>query len=102
MGHPVPPDWPELEDGKWYCCFSDTYKAVHPGPVCTDEHEICLCCVRQKDAIDYYWDNGGAGQPGNPLCGVVGLFCERVSSIYGPFDTEALADTWCMANCICP
>lgn len=95
MGTPVPPDFVDYEDDKWYCCEVDAY--LHPWPpfACTPPYggrfKQCVLGVNIK-----IWINAGVECTAPvPLVIPPGATVQRLICAIGPYDTQGE----CQAEC---
>lgn len=95
MGTPVPPEWPEIIDDKWYCAYWDRWAFNPPGPHgCVGVYLGRVNCCGLGAALNDWINN-------NKDCTVLVTHCEpplcwnRLVAVHGPFDTRALCDAEC-------
>jgi len=93
MGNPLPPDWPEIEDTKWYCCYLDCYNLDDcAGPL---QGSTC-CCTTGAQILS--WINGNNEcDAGWELCPFSGYTAQRLIDVKGPYTLRQD----CVDACIC-
>jgi len=88
MGVPTPPDMPEIQNGKWYCCKIRVWESMWPnGEYCTEMTFYY---------IDFRVFSGETINQNSLSCIILApqISCNIVE-LRGPFDTQAEAETFC-------
>jgi len=92
MGTPVPPEWPELIDGKYYCVTEDAYQ----GPTgCTGPVIGRTKCCHTGAVIQNYIDLDYECTFGIYLCPYGSPAPKRIVCIKGPYDNKTLCEADC-------
>lgn len=89
MGTPIPKNWPELEDSKWYKVTEDSYQGVPGVHSCQGGHRSRDSCCRQGDVIKAHFALGNECKWFAFLCIAGSPNPKRVICLQGPYDTEA-------------
>lgn len=92
MGTPVPEEWPELEDDKFYCCTVDLYGTGGKNDVCDGEYFGRTKCSLEGEYVKYWIDSGFECRDFEGICVRVPLSAQRLICVSGPFDT--FDDCW--------
>lgn len=90
MGVKIPPDWPEIDDNKFYNVLNDNY-AWDPGQSdsCKGPHFLRFTCCVPGWFLNWWIDNDFDCQQGNTICLLGGLNECRLVNIDGPFTDPA-------------
>lgn len=95
MGTPVPKDWPELDDAKFYCVWADVFEMAPPPGDCDNawisEDHSCTTGAFLKAWIAAGKECTVATDPWSGA--VTGVY--RITHIHGPYDTYL----GCQAEC---
>ncbi|MBA7649682.1 hypothetical protein ES703_57480 [subsurface metagenome] len=95
MGTPVPDEWPELVDGKWYCILLHQFGEWPWDMGCAgpfiSEVQGCILGQTIKTWLDNGWecDNNRNLLPGIPAA------AQRLVAVHGPYDTGAACGVDC-------
>jgi len=95
MGTPVPPDWPELEDGKWYCVTEDAYTGIPGKTGCQGAIIGRTSCCCQGAPIKAYLDGGNECHWFVFLCIGHWPSPKKVIGITGPYNSKAECEGAC-------
>jgi len=87
MGNEIPPDWPDIDDAKWYKVTVNKYFAPPPAGTCADPFVGRESCCERGDDIKAWIANGWECHAFHPLCGLVPAL--HLIGVAGPYDTFA-------------
>lgn len=87
MGTPVPEEFPDLVDGKYYCVTVDFFEETDPEKGCDNPYvgtaKACLTGSYIKD----WQDRGGQCKVGDGLIPPHITAPQRITSCHGPYNT---------------
>lgn len=86
MGTPVPDEYPELEDGKFYRCGVDCYQDETPATDCSQAYLISAQCCLTGARIKAWLAGGGECAFDDELMFVTGFSAQRLVFVHGPYD----------------
>lgn len=95
MGTPVPDDWPELEDTKWYCVTEDAYWDGSGAPGCRGTPIGRSSCCRTGAVIKSYIDGDNQCHFNTWLCVMFSPAQKKIVCIKGPYDTKVACQLEC-------
>ncbi|MBA7675721.1 hypothetical protein ES703_83958 [subsurface metagenome] len=89
MGTPVPEEWPELDDDKWYAIDVTNY-ALFPDPKgCTNPVVGKDHCCRRGDWLNIWYANEvDCLVASTAPCGITPGDSRLITCIVGPFDSQ--------------
>lgn len=89
MGTPVPDEWPELEDAKFYLVYLDAFQDVGPDNDCTQDYQLRQRCCTTGQHIKAWLAVGWECLSPHELCVVSGFTAQRLLNVHGPYDNLA-------------
>ena len=95
MGTPVPSDFPEIEDNKWYCLKVDFYELTDPDQGCDGPFLVSHECCQIGSVINQWFEDDRECKQGAGICFVVITEPQRMTSANGPYDTEEECQLHC-------
>ncbi len=88
MGTPVPPEFAELIDDKFYCCTMHQYgEGGHTATDCTDPFDKLIRCPHSGAEIKWWLSEGHECGPYWNLCKDIGNYAQKLICVMGPYDT---------------
>lgn len=95
MGTPVPDEWPELIDDKYYCIHHNDYYLLLPYPLCEAAFVANYHCCRTGQHIKDWYEDVGDCVWGRTPCFITPGEGARITGIEGPYDTKDECDAVC-------
>ncbi|TES91566.1 MAG: hypothetical protein E3J94_03670 [Desulfobacteraceae bacterium] len=93
MGEEVPPEYPPLEDEKWYCMTVNVWS--HRGLACYVEYEETVHCCSTGAGIKWLYDNHKVCSPGWLICVSFFIGYQSIDDIAGPFIDQDACNAAC-------
>lgn len=96
MGTPVPTEWPDYIDDKWYCCYVIGYMGDEGKTGCDQQYWDWGACCTTGLAIKNWLAAGFECQSPYELCYIIGTTAQALVAVHGPYDTEneCTPDCW--------
>lgn len=95
MGTPVPEEFPELEDNKWYCLTVQYYHITDPDEGCEGPYDTTDNCCQRGDVIKAWYHDGWECKAGFGVCVPSEAEPQRITACHGPYDTREDCATDC-------
>jgi len=95
MGTPVPDEYPELVDDKWYCVTEDAYAGIPMQNVCQGAIIGRSSCCRQGAPIKAYLDGANECHWFAFLCVQHSPSPKKVICITGPYNSKTECEGAC-------
>jgi len=95
MGTPVPPDFPNLDNNKWYCLSVDAYEENVPDTFCDGIFVARIKCCQTGAQIKAWYDRGAECKKGDGICAPGLNAPQRIVACHGPYNGGAE----CWADC---
>jgi len=90
MGKNTPPEFPTIEDNKYYICEVQAYMGVRGD--CDDPYYASERCCIIGSSIKEWQEYGMDCQEYTEMCTVTGVSSQRLHNVVGPFDD--IYDCW--------
>lgn len=96
MGTPVPPEWPEFEDAKYYCCHWDKYAfdPMDPDLGCDGVYLGRTHCCTTGAIVNDWITNAKDCTVLSTKC-IPPLCFNRLVAAHGAYDTAGECDAEC-------
>jgi len=95
MGTPVPVEYPDLQDDKWYCTWVDVYFDLTAKTDCTQTWLARIHGPRRGDQIKYWIAQGYECTPEHELIEYQIFSSQRLVAMHGPYDSYDLCYEVC-------
>lgn len=88
MGTPVPPEWEDLEDEKWYRVGVDCYQDMGPDNDCTQDYQGRAQCCLPGGTVKGWLRAGWQCESPHELCAFSGFSAQRLLWCHGPYANQ--------------
>lgn len=96
MGNPAPNNWPDTEDGKWYCVTTRLHQYPPGDANCTHPIVDHLNCCIEGSMLRIKQDKDWPCKPFHAICGTPAYYnAEEIENITGPFDSLDACNAAC-------